>query len=63
MFEHQLLAADAGALVDGALDGVARDAFPARFFQGGIQPCIAVGIGSALLGGDRDFAQELAAGL
>jgi hypothetical protein len=57
MLEGHLLAADARALVDRALDGIAGNAFLAGLFTGGKKPRVAGGVGPAMLGRDHDFLQ------
>ncbi len=63
MLQRHLLIADARALVDRALDRIARDAHLLRLLHRGEKARVAGGIGSALLGGDRDFLEILSSGL
>jgi len=58
VLHDHLFVADARALVDGALDGVFRDAFLLGLFNGGEQARIHRGIRPAHLGGDGNFANK-----
>src|SRR5256885_10045470 len=49
----------ARSLLDGALDVVERHILGLSGVDGGAEPGVAPGIAAALLGGDRDFADQL----
>ena len=63
LFQLQLFAANSRALLDCALDHVARDALFARFFNDRGEARVAGGIGAAELGRDHDFLNQFARGL
>ena len=63
VLHHQLFLADAGPLVDGALDGVLGNALFFRFFNGGKKPGVHRRIWIAHPGGEGDFAHQLGVGL
>ena len=63
MVQRQLFVADAGAFVDGTLDGILGNAFFFRFLDGGKKPGVGCGICIAHPGGESDFAHELGVGL
>ena len=63
VLHHQLLVADAGPFVDGALDGVLGNALFLRLFDGRKKPRVHRRIGTAHLGGEGDFAHQLGVGL
>jgi len=58
--EVGLFAAGAGALVDGALDHVARDGGLLGLFDGGEEPGVGGEVAAAELRGDGDFLHQLA---
>ena len=58
VFHDEFFAADARALVDGALDGILGHAFLLGLFHGGEEARVHRGIRAAHFGGDGDFANK-----
>lgn len=58
LIEDEFLIAGAGSFFDRPLDAFAGDALFFGFFDGGVEPGIRGWIGSAVFGGDGDFAEE-----